>query len=1122
MSTSSSSNNERERVPQLGGNTGGTAYPQWRPLMVAYLMRQGIEARDYSKANPRWLELVAVVEADAAAEDEAAIALLLGAPVVTLPPGAQQTVKPDASSSSDSTVTDVKMETEAAVVVSVEQRAAKKNIAAMIGRSGKAFGMLWQALPAELRPLVADVPRGYAFGVWSFLEKKYRNTEQDSVAALWKTFTALSQESDETFDIYKARVDSVVELLVHAKQLIPTGLYASLMLFNLHSRYATAVLTLKTSSRVTDTDKINWPAIVEYMSQYERAQLGLGEAAEKEERAMVARTRPAGNPWKKVTQPSKSPSSQSPSSSGKKKSLSEIRCYNCQKMGHYASKCPSPRVDSSLSPRAPQSRGTEESHQSKQKSWLRSENSSEDETDRPSTKKPTERAHIMRTVNRYSALHGVKVKVKPSYASAVTHRSYGAFALAATAVSENKTPSAKLSSPASASVSEWKPIVSALSRAPKTPVKAQSLDEALKTSAKAIDTAATVSTTCNRETLHDMRRCKPMDIRMADGSTLSAVWKGELTMKLAVASKETFETVTIKDVYYHERFDANLLSWSVMKKAGWILHSEEACTYLITPKGTRVNADTRGGLTTIEDTAMERVYGVNTRAIVIMTAKEILQLHRRLNHASWGRMIDMSHIGATVGIGDTRGMSAAELVKAEGCVKNCSACLRAKAHKKALGHRGLDKGVRAGEVMHFDTFYAVTTDPLSGKKVTEYCALGVDGYSEFKYLEPKSSMADVAQSYVDMIEYSHTVTGRYPRMIVADLGSEFNNKTLLEFCRKRGIQYQPSPARAKELNGLAEKSVDTLKNHVRAMMMAAKMPENFGWKYAALHFVYTWNRTHLGQHTRVTPFQAMMGREASVLNLGEFGCDVFVHQDRSQRGTTFDQKAEPGIYLGHTGKQNCPIVRLLRSGKTVLSKDVHFREGSFAHLRAMTSGHIDDIDAFELSVVDDDVDNKDTPVDMDDLDQPPRPRAADEKKYPESEETLEAKKFDLESITAARVKNGVKEYCCRWVGYQEATWEPAATIKLDVPNAVQEYEAFVDGRIVAAQAAAKEAAQNRRASTRSASSGAKSVAFAATPPSAAAAALSSVLPPSESPAVDSDDESELDSPSAAAYAARCL
>ena len=90
-----------------------------------------------------------------------------------------------------------------------QKKAAKQRVADLIGRSRKVF---YSALPVDLRPLVADVPQGYAYGIWSFLEKKFRNTEQDSVMALWGRITTVTQELDETYDVYKARVDSIVEL----------------------------------------------------------------------------------------------------------------------------------------------------------------------------------------------------------------------------------------------------------------------------------------------------------------------------------------------------------------------------------------------------------------------------------------------------------------------------------------------------------------------------------------------------------------------------------------------------------------------------------------------------------------------------------------------------------------------------------------------------------------------------------------------------------------------------------------------------------------------------------------------------------------------------------------------
>ena len=51
--------------------------------------------------------------------------------------------------------------------------------------------------------------------------------------------------------------------------------------------------------------------------------------------------------------------------------------------------------------------------------------------------------------------------------------------------------------------------------------------------------------------------------------------------------------------------------------------------------------------------------------------------------------------------------------------------------------------------------------------------------------------------------------------------------------------------------------------------------------------------------TGVTPFEAIHKRVPSIINVGVFGCDAFVHQDRTQRDTTCSPKAKPGIYLGH-------------------------------------------------------------------------------------------------------------------------------------------------------------------------------------------------------------------------------
>lgn len=238
-----------------GGGGHGIAYPRlqsggyyaaWRPQMDVALQRTGAEGVHRKElAEPEWRNVCALTDDWAAQELADAIEL------VTLAAGASL---------------------KSAVKVTDATKAARRTISAMVERSNKVYGIIYAALPDELRAQVAHLAQGWAYGLWHWLETKFQSTEEDSVGELLGEWTTLRQGDEESFDAYRARVNKIRDLLKNAKEEPSARMYAYMLLDRLQVRYTQAVLALKASGQLKDAATISWDSVSAFINSHERSE----------------------------------------------------------------------------------------------------------------------------------------------------------------------------------------------------------------------------------------------------------------------------------------------------------------------------------------------------------------------------------------------------------------------------------------------------------------------------------------------------------------------------------------------------------------------------------------------------------------------------------------------------------------------------------------------------------------------------------------------------------------------------------------------------------------------------------------------------------------------------------
>jgi transposase InsO family protein len=965
MSAGSSAQN----APRL---RSGAEYSAWAPSMDVFLQRAGAESI-HKKAAARESWVMASSRVALWADEEMARALQLA-----LDDGA------GSSSGSSNGNTAVAPQSD-------EMKAARRVVSQMVERSRKVYGHIFAALPEELRAQVETaLPQGWAAGLWRWLEDKFQSTEEDRVGDLLAQWIGLRQ-TDELFDAYAARVDKLKMLLESAKETQSERMYGYMLLDRLLPPYKPAVLALKASGSVKEavTNK-SWEKVKAFINTHERDEQRLDGASGSENKVMGIREKERFHRATSATP------------------LSEVQCFNCKKFGHYRSACGEPKRSRPAGdrpptdanpPTAPTRNGAGGGGGGMAKSLIVVESAVSDSVGTVVVTGPGVENDDAGPQLTYAALSNTVTEIPSQSDSGLKVAEF--------------VPLQPVSDSESASVLGGTPSGRVASAA--------TLSKALSTTAWGVDSMASMHVSGNRGLFRWLRKVDAVEVEVADGNRVMAQYSGTVDLKLQAADGKIVR-ITMKDVYFHERFSANLLSWGTLRRQGWQLHSSEHGTYTITPAGEKIIVSTKGRVSIFETAPSshceERVFSASRRKL--SDAPALLHLHERMGHMSFDKMITILQAGTTRDIG-TLSMSDIVLKEARRLVHECKACVQGKGHRTPFGHDGLDRGSAPGEVLHMDTFFVRYTH--CGDSRVEYGLTMVDPYTGHRWFRRCLTKDLVANAVIEVIRIAQTQLGCVVKRLNADGGSEFINETVLSFCKKGGIETHFPPARNQELNGVAERSVRTGKDCGRTMLLGSGLGENY-WYRAAAHDTFVWNRTHIGAATGVTPFEAMRKVKPSLRHVGVFGCDAFCLVPKGQR-TAYQPKMVPCVYLGHDHVQNSAIVWVLAQRKSICTRDVAYRTSSFVNARALAAGQ-DAVGKLLEDGCEAAPQGGMVPSSIDDLDKLER-------------------EWDVERIIGRRTVDGKIEYQVQWAGYDDPTWEPEENVA-NSKDLVDEFEAGIDSK----------------------------------------------------------------------------
>ena len=442
------------------------------------------------------------------------------------------------------------------------------------------------------------------------------------------------------------------------------------------------------------------------------------------------------------------------------------------------------------------------------------------------------------------------------------------------------------------------------------------------------DSGATSMSTGDRSIFEYMDPCAGT-LKIASGTRMPIKGRGIVKIRLPNGQEARLERVI-----YVPGLEENLLSLEALHLAGYESRGSLR-GYELLKNGKVVAYGKRLGRSTYLDTVKHRdallgglenakrtQYARLALSADEATAKKQELVHRRLGHPGRQRfnkcleLMDLSEL---------------RLGKSDEMLNdNCEICVMAKKNK-TQSHIPVKRASRPLQRVYMD-FWGPSRETMGE---TRYFLSLIDDCTRFSWLfvKPDRRVESLIQTFDSWLPWVQRQSGQMLLIIRTDNAREF--KALEAWGQPKGIEFEFIEPGTPPQNGVAERYNRLVLEIARALLFDAKIHKKY-WKYAVLYANYLRNRTTMIKGSededgrRKTPHELWTGYPPDLSNLRAWGCRVLYHDNSPD--SKLDSRVAEGTFLMY-GKSDKQYYVLPRGGNELrLVTSPEFREREKGYL----------------------------------------------------------------------------------------------------------------------------------------------------------------------------------------------